>query len=84
MVIDKLARLSQGARDLRRELRGLPLGERRKHHAYQDPPHPGDFIRTEIIEPAGLTVTAAAKANSVRPRKGHNQQRLSRQIELNS
>ena len=24
------------------------------------PPHPGDFIRTEIIEPAGLTVTAAA------------------------
>jgi len=26
------------------------------------PPHPGDFIRTEIIEPAGLTVTAAAKA----------------------
>jgi addiction module HigA family antidote len=26
----------------------------------KDPPHPGDFIRTEIIEPAGLTVTAAA------------------------
>jgi len=24
------------------------------------PPHPGDFIRTEIVEPAGLTVTAAA------------------------
>lgn len=24
------------------------------------PPHPGDFIRTEIIEPAGLSVTAAA------------------------
>jgi len=24
------------------------------------PPHPGDFIRTEIIESAGLTVTAAA------------------------
>jgi antitoxin HigA-1 len=23
-------------------------------------PHPGDFIRTEIIEPAGLSVTAAA------------------------
>jgi antitoxin HigA-1 len=23
-------------------------------------PHPGDFIRTEIIEPAGLTVTDAA------------------------
>jgi addiction module HigA family antidote len=24
------------------------------------PRHPGDFIRTEIIEPAGLTVPAAA------------------------
>jgi addiction module HigA family antidote len=29
------------------------------------PPHPGDFIRTEIIEPVGLTVTAAAKALQV-------------------
>jgi addiction module HigA family antidote len=28
----------------------------------KSPPHPGDFIRTEIIEPAGLTVTAAAAA----------------------
>lgn len=26
----------------------------------KNPPHPGDFIRTEIIQPAGLTVTAAA------------------------
>lgn len=26
----------------------------------KNPPHPGDFIKTEIIEPAGLTVTAAA------------------------
>ena len=26
----------------------------------KNPPHPGDFIRTEIIEPAGLSVTAAA------------------------
>jgi antitoxin HigA-1 len=25
-----------------------------------DPPHPGDFIRTEIIEPLSLSVTAAA------------------------
>src|SRR5512140_168548 len=25
-----------------------------------NPPHPGDFIKTEIIEPFGLTVTAAA------------------------
>ncbi|MBF0428282.1 MAG: HigA family addiction module antidote protein [Magnetococcales bacterium] len=29
------------------------------------PPHPGDFIRTEIIEPAGLSVTAAATALQV-------------------
>ncbi len=28
----------------------------------KDPPHPGDFIRTEIIAPAGLSVTAAAWA----------------------
>ena len=26
----------------------------------KNPPHPGDFIRTEIIQPAGLTVTGAA------------------------
>src|SRR5580692_4719498 len=26
----------------------------------KNPPHPGDFIRTEIIQPAGLSVTAAA------------------------
>ena len=30
-----------------------------------NPPHPGDFIRTEIIEAAGLTVTAAAVALGV-------------------
>ena len=28
----------------------------------KNPPHPGDFIRTEIIEAWGLTVTAAARA----------------------
>jgi len=26
-----------------------------------NPPHPGDFIRTEIIEPLGLNVTDAAE-----------------------
>ena len=26
----------------------------------KNPPHPGDFVRTEIIQPAGLSVTAAA------------------------
>jgi len=28
----------------------------------KNPPHPGDVIRTEIIRPAGLSVTAAATA----------------------
>jgi plasmid maintenance system antidote protein VapI len=28
----------------------------------KSPPHPGDFVRTEIIAPASLTVTAAAAA----------------------
>jgi antitoxin HigA-1 len=28
----------------------------------KNPPHPGDFIRTEIIQPSGLSVTAAARA----------------------
>jgi addiction module HigA family antidote len=27
----------------------------------RSPPHMGDFIRTEILEPLGLTVSAAAK-----------------------
>jgi antitoxin HigA-1 len=31
----------------------------------RNPPHPGDFIRTEIIKPAGLSVTAAAAALQV-------------------
>jgi len=31
----------------------------------KNPPHPGDFVRTEVIEPAGMTVTAAAKALQV-------------------
>jgi antitoxin HigA-1 len=31
----------------------------------KNPPHPSDFIRTEIIEPSGLSVTAAAAALQV-------------------
>jgi len=31
----------------------------------KNPPNPGDFIRTEIIEPAGLNVTAASAAPQV-------------------
>jgi len=26
-----------------------------------NPPHPGDFVRTEVIEPRGLSVTAASQ-----------------------
>jgi antitoxin HigA-1 len=28
----------------------------------KNPPHPGDFVRTEILEPVGLSVTGAAAA----------------------
>jgi addiction module HigA family antidote len=35
--------------------------------AMKGPPHPGDFIRTELIEPAGLTVTAAKVLHVSRP-----------------
>lgn len=31
----------------------------------KNPPHPGGFVRTEIIEPARLSVTAAARALGV-------------------
>jgi antitoxin HigA-1 len=31
----------------------------------KNPPHPGSFIRTEIIEPANLSVTTAAAALQV-------------------
>jgi addiction module HigA family antidote len=30
-----------------------------------NPPHPGDFVRTEILEPLGLSVAAAAKVLGV-------------------
>lgn len=32
----------------------------------KNPPHPGDLIRTEIIEPLGLTVSKAAQILKVR------------------
>jgi len=51
------------ARDQRREFRGLPLKSGGEVTVpIKNPPHPGDFVRTEIIEAAGLTVTAAAEA----------------------
>lgn len=34
--------------------------------AMKIPPHPGDMIRTEILEPLGLSVTQAAEAIGVR------------------
>jgi antitoxin HigA-1 len=33
--------------------------------AMKNPPHPGEFIRTEIVEAHGLSVTAAAAALGV-------------------
>ena len=30
-----------------------------------NPPHPGDFVKTEVIRPLGLTVVAAAKVLGV-------------------
>jgi antitoxin HigA-1 len=30
-----------------------------------NPPHPGDFLRTEVLDPRSLSVTAAAKALGV-------------------
>ncbi len=32
----------------------------------KNPPHPGDFIRTEIVEALGLTVSRAAEVLKVR------------------
>src|SRR5205085_1124664 len=48
--------------NLRREFRGLPLATGGTAMPIKSPPHPGNFIRTEIIEPAGLSVTTAAAA----------------------
>jgi addiction module HigA family antidote len=43
----------------------IPLRNSSQRHAHQEPAPPGDFIRTEIIQPAGLSVTAAAAALKV-------------------
>ena len=47
-----------------REAGAILRGQRNRARpmSMKNPPHPGDFIRTEIIEPAGLSVTAAAAA----------------------
>lgn len=33
-----------------------------EHYRLKNPPHPGGFVRMEIVEPMELSVTAAAKA----------------------
>jgi len=52
-----------------REIRDLNLEDDHQEGAQimamKHPPHPGDFIRTEIIAPAHLSVTAAAAALQV-------------------
>jgi addiction module HigA family antidote len=40
----------------------MKSAQRKKFLQRKNPPHPGDFIRTEIIQPTGLSVTAAAAA----------------------
>jgi addiction module HigA family antidote len=39
--------------------------DERSSRADEHPPHPGSFIRTEILEPLGLSVTAGAQALGV-------------------
>jgi antitoxin HigA-1 len=47
-----------------RDLGGEPVRKLSQHRKnampMKNPPRPGDFIRTEILEPTGLSVTAAA------------------------
>ena len=49
-----------------RETGGLPLMTTNDIKVNMRPSHPGDFIRTEIIEELGLTVTKAAEVLGVR------------------
>ena len=42
-----------------------PRQERMTAMTMHNPPHPGDFIRTEILEPLGLSVAAGAKVLGV-------------------
>ena len=39
--------------------------KRRRIMRMLNPPHPGDFVRTEVIEPLGLSVAAAARVLGV-------------------
>ncbi|MDE0446967.1 MAG: HigA family addiction module antitoxin [Spirochaetaceae bacterium] len=48
------------------ELGGLPLTADNDIKVNMTPSHPGDFIRTEVIEELGLSVTRAAEILGVR------------------
>lgn len=41
------------------------MAHRDEGYRLKTPPHTGDFVKTEIIEPTGLSVTEAAKALGV-------------------
>jgi addiction module HigA family antidote len=43
----------------------LRIGIEERSMHMKTPPHPGDFIKTEIVEAHGLSVTAAAQALGV-------------------
>jgi hypothetical protein len=49
--------------EVQQTIKGAEIEERRAESMpMKNPTHPGDFIRTEIIQPAGLSVTAGAAA----------------------
>ena len=47
--------------DPNRKARILAEAEKLRAYALKNPPHPGAFVKAEIIEPAELSVTAAAE-----------------------
>jgi len=61
----KGVRLQATRAHLRREFKRLPLGMEEQAMPMKNPPHPGDFIKAEIVEAYGLSVTAAALALGV-------------------
>jgi len=68
-LADHLCHRPPRGRDHRPRLRGLPLSEDAMTEAagyrLKAPPHPGGFVRTEIIDPLELSVTEAAEALGV-------------------
>jgi addiction module HigA family antidote len=58
-------RLPTGAQDIILPRKGSPSIIKGIAMRMLNPPHPGEFIRTEIIEPHGLSVTTAAQVLGV-------------------